>query len=160
MNLKSLKNVVWGMAGVFSLTACIQEKPTSINPGTKSTTTGLQYASDDGEEGFVVKDFKGQPPAPGMIYIEGGRTVLGSGEEDVMFARDNVERTVTINSFFIDETEIANIHWLEYLFYLRQDSGHNPDLYQQALPDTNVWVKELSFNDPYRDHYLRYPGFR
>jgi len=159
-NLRSLKNVVWGMAGLLALNSCIKEKPTSINPGTKSTTTGLQYATDDGEEGFVVKDFKGQPPAPGMIYIEGGRTVLGSGEEDVMFARDNVERTVTINSFFIDETEIANIHWLEYLFYLRQDSGHNPDLYTQALPDTNVWVKELSFNDPYRDHYLRYPGFR
>jgi gliding motility-associated lipoprotein GldJ len=142
------------------LAACAKEKPTSINPGSKSTTTGLVYGKDDGDEGFIVKEYKGQPPAPGMIYIEGGRTVLGSGEEDVMMARDNVERTVTIQSFFMDETEIANIHWLEYLFYLRQDSGHNPDLYTQALPDTNVWIKELAFNDPYRDHYLRYPGFR
>ena len=29
--------------------------------------------------------------------------------------RDNMERTVTIASFFMDETEVANIHWLEYL---------------------------------------------
>jgi gliding motility-associated lipoprotein GldJ len=145
---------------LFLDNACQQKKPTSESPGKQSTATGLEYDSDEGGENFIVKDFKGQPPAPNMIYIEGGRTVLGSGEEDVMFARDNVERTVTIMSFYMDETEIANIHWLEYMFYLRRDSSQNPDLYTQAIPDTNVWVKELSFNDPYRDHYLRYPGFR
>jgi gliding motility-associated lipoprotein GldJ len=158
--VRSIRLLSLTLGAGLLLAACAKEKPTSINPGSKSTTTGLVYGKEDGDEGFIVKEYKGQPPAPGMIYIEGGRTVLGSGEEDVMMARDNVERTVTIQSFFMDETEIANIHWLEYLFYLRQDSGHNPDLYTQALPDTNVWVKELAFNDPYRDHYLRYPGFR
>jgi formylglycine-generating enzyme len=147
--------------GLTSLmVSCQQGKPSSVNPGDKSTTTGLVYGKDDGDEGFIVKDYKGQPPAPNMIYIEGGRTVLGTGEEDVMYSRDNVERTVTIMSFFMDETEIANIHWLEYMFYIRQDCTQNAELYAQALPDTNVWVKELSFNDPYRDHYFRYPGFR
>ncbi len=155
-----LKNIA--MLAVLSVIAfsCSQGKPTSVKPGNQSTTTGLVYGREDGDEGFIVKDYKGQPPAPNMIYIEGGRTVLGTGEEDVMYARDNVERTVTIMSFYMDETEIANIHWLEYMFFLRQDSGQNPELYTQAMPDTNVWVKELSFNDPYRDHYLRYPGFR
>ncbi len=155
-----LPAIACALASVLALGACTKEKPSSVNPGEYSTATGLTFATSDGDEGFPVRDYKGQPPAPGMVYIEGGRTVLGSSEEDVMYARDNVERAVTIMSFYMDEAEIANIHWLEYLFYLRKDSAQNPDLYANAVPDTMVWVKELSYNDPYREHYLRYPGFR
>ena len=54
--------------------------------------------------------------------------------------------------------EVANIHWLEYLYYVKQDSSRQ--FYESALPDTAVWAKDLAFNDPYVDHYLRYPGFR
>jgi gliding motility-associated lipoprotein GldJ len=75
-----------------------------------------------------------------------------------MSYRDNVERTVSVASFFMDESEIANIHWLEYMHYLAKDSSQ--EAYQEALPDTTVWIGKLAFNDPYVDHYLRYPGFR
>jgi len=92
------------------------------------------------------------------VYIEGGRTVLGSFEEDLLKNGDNVERTVTVASFYMDETEVANIHWLEYLFYVKRDSSQ--DFYESALPDTTVWASELAYNDPYVDHYFRYPGFR
>ena len=47
-----------------------------------------------------------------MVFIEGGRTTLGSSEEDILNRHDNIERTVTVASFFMDMTEIANIHWL------------------------------------------------
>ena len=155
-----LRAYALALAGLVAFSACTKEKPSSVNPGTTSTATGLEFATSEGDEGFPVRDYKGQPQAPGTVYIEGGRTVLGSSEEDVMYARDNVERAVTIQSFFMDEAEIANIHWLEYMYYLKQDSGQNPDLITAAMPDTTVWVKELSYNDPYREHYLRYPGFR
>ncbi len=129
--------------------------PTSVGPGKSSTTTGLDY-NDEG--GFEVKDYKGQPEGPNLVYIEGGRTVLGSSEEDLLNRHDNLERTVTVASFYMDETEIANIHWLEYLFYVQRDSSEAA--YKKALPDTNVWESPLAFNDPYVDHYFRYPGFR
>ncbi len=60
----------------------------------------------------------------------------------------------------IDETEMANIHWLEYLYYLRIDSSEQA--YQEALPDTNVWTQcEFWYQAKlFTDHYLRYPGFR
>jgi sulfatase modifying factor 1 len=132
-------------------------KPTAQNPGQMSTATGLAFNRED-EGGFIVKPFKGQPDAPNMVFIEGGRTVMGSFEEDVMSYRDNIERTVSVASFYMDETEIANIHWLEYLHFLARDSSQ--EVYQAALPDTTVWVGKLAFNDPYVEHYLRYPGFR
>jgi formylglycine-generating enzyme len=131
--------------------------PTAQNPGQVSTATGLAF-NDETNGGFIVNSFEGQPDAPNMVFIEGGRTVMGSFEEDVMSYRDNIERTVSVASFYMDETEIANIHWLEYMHYLARDSSQ--EVYQAALPDTTVWVGKLAFNDPYVDHYLRYPGFR
>ena len=131
-------------------------KPTASNPGQMSTATGLAF-NDEDAGGFMVTPFEGQPEAPNMVFIEGGRAVMGSFEEDVMSYRDNVERTISVASFYMDETEIANIHWLEYLHHLA-DSAQ--ETYNAALPDTNVWVGKLAFNDPYVDHYFRYPGFR
>ena len=131
-------------------------RPTSTKPGKLSTTTGLAYNDEQG--GFQVSPFEGQPDGPNLVFIEGGRTVLGSSEQDIMNSRDNIERTVTVASFYMDETEIANIHWLEYLYYIQQDSTR--EYYLAALPDTTVWSRELAYNDPYVDHYFRYPGFR
>lgn len=143
--------------GGLLLTACNRGgNPTSTDPGDYSSATGIEYGED--EEAFAVEDYADIQGGPGLIFIEGGRTVLGSMEEDVAMTRDNIERTVTVASFYMDETEVANIHWLEYLHYIKQDSV--PEVYQAALPDTTVWERQLSFNDPYVTYYLRYPGFR
>ena len=132
-----------------------KKNPTAENPGEASTATGLAYNEDGG---FQVNDFSGQPDGPNLRFIEGGRMTLGSFEEDLLTTRDNLERTVTVASFYMDETEVANIHWLEYLYYVKLDSTR--EFYESALPDTTVWKGQLAFNDSYVDHYLRYPGFR
>ena len=142
--------------GTLALGSCGHKgAPTATNPGKASSTTGIEYNTD---EGMKVSDFKKIPVGPGLVYIEGGRTVLGSQEEDVTNNHDNIERTVTIASFYMDEAEVANIHWLEYLHFIRKDSSE--EKYKAALPDTTVWARDLSFNDPYVTYYLRYPGFR
>ena len=150
------------LGSAFALSSCFivgggggGGQPTSVNPGEISNTTGLVFNQEDG---FQVSEYQGQPDGPNLVFIEGGRTVLGSFEEDIFKKRDNIERTVTVASFYMDETEVANINWLEYLFYVKLDSSK--EFYESALPDTTVWAKDLAFNDPYVDHYLRYPGFR
>src|SRR5690606_7968928 len=129
--------------------------PTSENPGSVSTTTGLAYNED---EGFQVNQFRGQPEGPNLVFIQGGRTTLGSSEQDLLSSHDNLERTVTVASFYMDETEVANIHLLEYLFYVNRDSSS--ELYRSGLPDTTVWQADLVVNDSYADQYLGYLGFR
>ncbi|MDH4059122.1 MAG: formylglycine-generating enzyme family protein, partial [Cyclobacteriaceae bacterium] len=98
--------------GSVTLSACFMGKgggmPSAQNPGQISSATGLAY-NDESGGGFMVNPFEGQPDAPNMVFIEGGRTVMGSFEEDVMSFRDNIERTVSVASFYMDETEIANI---------------------------------------------------
>ena len=156
--MRSFKLFVYVVAGacIMSATSCSRnKKPTSIDPGKNSTATGIEFNQDDG---FQVADYESQINGPGLVFIEGGRTTLGSAEEDVAMTRDNVERTVTVASFYMDMAEVANIHWLEYLHFVRRDSSE--EFFVSALPDTTVWARQLSFNDPYVDYYLRYPGFR
>ena len=62
-------------------------------------------------------------------------------------AINNIERTVSVASFYMDETEIANIHRLEYLFYLpkktRSNKAWRSNPQRQRLPRG-----KLAFNDP------------
>ena len=159
-----MKNFVKAVSGFGQLTLAVlvisscsligNRTPTSTNPGSVSTATGMEYNSDGG---FQVNDFSGQPDGPNLVFIEGGRTVMGSFEEDMVYSRDNLERAVTVASFYMDETEVANIHWLEYEYYIKQDSDEY--YWKNNLPDTTVWAKDLAYNDPYVSNYYRYPGF-
>ncbi|MFQ3577154.1 MAG: gliding motility lipoprotein GldJ [Cytophagales bacterium] len=139
---------------LFALVNCKKKNPTSTNPGGNSTKTGSAYKKG----GFELEEFKGQPICPGLVYIEGGKATLGVVKEDFLYDNDNIERTITVPSFYMDETEVANVHWQEYLFYVKIDSTE--ESYLAALPDTTVWARALSYNDAYVDYYFRYPGFR
>lgn len=158
-----MKKILLGTSALLillgsSLSSCSSKKQrSSINPGSKSGTTGISYAKK-GKEGFAVASFNGQPAGPNMVFIEGGRFTMGTIEEDVTYARDNLERTVTVASFYMDEREIANIDWLEYMYAIQKDSSQ--EFYEATLPDTTVWANPMSFNDQYVTQYLRYPGFR
>ena len=154
--MKLINYLCLAATGLAALGGCNgHSQPTATKPGKYSSTTGIEYNT---EKGMAVANFKKIPEGPGLVFIEGGRTVLGSQEEDVTMSHDNIERTVTIASFYMDEAEVANIHWLEYLHFIRTDSAE--EFYKSALPDTTVWARDLSFNDPYVTYYLRYPGFR
>jgi gliding motility-associated lipoprotein GldJ len=143
-----------GLKGGFS--GLSGGKPNSINIGNASTATGLSYNQKGGFQ--VDKKFTGQLTGPNLVFIEGGRFTMGSLEEDILGIHDNIERTVSVQSFYMDETEIANVHYLEYLDAVKRDSTQ--DFYESALPDTTVWRNDLAFNDPYVEQYLRFPGFR
>ncbi len=150
-----LQRAAYVLLATVALASCKSKHPTSVQPGKKSTATGIAYNQ---KEGFQVKKFAGQKAGPNLVFIEGGRFTMGALEEDVMNSRDNRERTVSIQSFYMDETEMANVHYLEYLDAITRDSSE--EVVRAALPDTTVWANPLSFNDSYVTQYLRYPAFR
>ncbi len=125
----------------------------------RSAVTGWKY-NDSKWGGFEVKDYPGQPTGPNLVLIEGGTFVMGNTEEDVMFKNDAYPRRVTVSSFYMDETEIANVHYREYTYWLRRTFGADfPEVYQNALPDTQSWREELAYNDPYVFYYFRHPAY-
>ena len=85
----------------------------------KSATTGWAY-NDSKNGGIEYKKSKNQKTGPGLVFIPGGTFVMGRTQEDVMGDWNNVPKRVTIASFYMDETEVRNIDWLEYLSWLQR----------------------------------------
>ncbi len=84
---------------------------------------------------------------------------MGRVQDDVMFDWNNTPRRVTVSSFYMDETEVRNVDYREYLFWLRRIYTDYPEVYRRALPDTLVWRSPLGFNEPYVQYYFRHPSY-
>jgi formylglycine-generating enzyme required for sulfatase activity len=126
----------------------------------QSPTTGWNY-NDRKNGGFEVVPFEEQETGPGLVLIEGGTFVMGRTEQDVMHRWDNMPRRVTVPSFYMDQTEVRNLDYLEYLYWLNRVFGIDyPRIVQKALPDTLVWREKLAYNEPMVEYYLRHPAFR
>ena len=100
-------------------------------------------------------------PYEGMTRIQGGTFAMGVNQEDVIGDWNNRLRRVTVSSFYLDQKEVSNknykdyLHWLEKVYMpTNQDSIVN-----QARPDTLVWRSELAYNEPMVEAYFRHPSF-
>jgi len=124
----------------------------------QSEKTGIAY--NDKNNGGYIKFAQTHPsPGPGLVAIEGGTFVLGgSADQDVSYDYNNVRSRKTIASFYMDQTEVSNQDWLDYLHWIKTNYK-DYEMYYNALPDTLVWRSPLSYNEPYVDNYLRHPAF-
>lgn len=125
-----------------------------------SDKTGVKY-NDPYNGGLQINRKMKEAPGPGLIPIEGGTFVMGGSlNEDLGYSHDNIKRRVTIASFYIDETEVSNADWLEYLTWISNNFPDDARLYYDALPDSLVWRHPLSYNEPYVNLYFRHPSFQ
>lgn len=128
--------------------------------GNVSDKTGVRY-NDPYNGGLQINRKIKEAPGPGLIAIEGGTFVMGGSlNEDLGYSHDNIKRRVTIASFYIDETEVSNADWLEYLTWISNNFPNDARLYYDALPDSLVWRHPLSYNEPYVNLYFRHPSFQ
>ncbi len=129
--------------------------------GKASSKTGIKYSEDT----YQPPKFSEQDPAPGLVLIPGGTFMMGGGEKDIEHSMDNRTRQVTVQSFYLDETEVANVDWKEFLadagrgsYRSASDSSYEFTL-EELLPDTMVWRRDLAFNDPIAATYYHHPAF-
>ncbi len=124
-----------------------------------SSKTGAKY--NQKRPGSLQVSNKIKPsPGPGLVHIEGGTFVMGgSNIDDIGFDYAAPKRRVTVATFYMDETEVANVDWLEYLNWINE-VPQDPRWYYEALPDTLVWRSPLSYNEPYVNNYLRHPAYQ
>ena len=123
-----------------------------------SSTTGWSY-NDPEMGGFEVKFGYDQETGPGLIFIEGGTFTMGRVEQDVIYQWNNVPRRVTVSSFYMDQTEVRNVDYREYLFWISRVFIDYPEVYRKALPDTLVWRRPMAYNEPYVMYYFRHPAY-
>ena len=126
--------------------------------GSTSPTTGWAY-NDPNNGGFEVNTDYEQEAGPGLVYVEGGTFTMGRTQEDLLYKWDKTPRRVTVSSFYMDQTEVRNVDYREYLNWLERVFVDQPEVHKNALPDTLVWRSKMAYNEPYVKYYLRHPAY-
>jgi gliding motility-associated lipoprotein GldJ len=132
--------------------------------GSKDISRATGWKINDKEGGFQYNsDFKEQETAPGLVFVEGGTFTKGKVQDDVMHDWNNTPTTQHVQSFYMDETEVTNVMYLEYLDYLKSvyppEDPKYTNIYVGALPDTLVWRNRLGYNETMTNNYLRHPAY-
>jgi formylglycine-generating enzyme required for sulfatase activity len=60
-----------------------------------------------------------QPDPYGMLYIPAGSYNMGQSDEDVPFSHTTRSKTVSIAAFYMDQTEISNNEYRQFVYYVR-----------------------------------------
>lgn len=81
-----------------------------------------------------------------MAFIPLGTYVMGVGEEDVPYSKMNTQKRVTISSFYMDETEITNNEYRQFVYWVKDSMARtllgdiNPE---EFLIEENTETGEL-----------------
>lgn len=124
-----------------------------------------------GDRGQLVgaKGKKWNPEKPyGMTLIPGGSFVMGKSDDDIAEQKNAPPKTVTVRSFYMDETEITNAEYRQFVGYVK-DSIVRVNLaimaeLQGAIPGDDG-IGEFAFADadpddltPYEEYMLNSYG--
>ena len=60
-----------------------------------------------------------EPEPFGMVFVPQGSYNVGPSDQDVPFAQNTFQKTVTVEPFWMDETEITNNEYRQYVFWVR-----------------------------------------
>jgi gliding motility-associated lipoprotein GldJ len=127
-----------------------------------SRATGWKINDKNG--GFQYNDkFQEQEAGPGLVFIEGGTFTMGRVADDPMHDWNNAPNQQHVQSFYMDETEVTNKMYLEFLDWVKQTYPPEEEnyrlIYHGVLPDTLVWRNRLGYAETMTENYLRHPGY-
>ena len=135
-----------------------------ISCGGNNASRGTGWDINSKKGGFQYNtDFDEQETGPGLVFVEGGTFTKGQVQDDVMHDWNNSPNKQHVMSFYIDETEVTNVMYLEYLDWLEivfptQEEQYR-QIYEGALPDTLVWRERLGYVEELTTNYLRHPAY-
>jgi gliding motility-associated lipoprotein GldJ len=129
----------------------------------KSSSKNTSRATGWNASGVKTSGNKNQEAGPGLVFVEGGTFTMGKVEDDVMHDWNNTPNQQHVQSFYMDETEVTNAMYLEYLNWTKKvtpptDEKYK-DVYPGVVPDTLVWRNRLGYNETMTNNYLRHPSY-
>ena len=95
----------------------------------------------------------------GMVQIPGGTFFMGQADEDVTASQINLNRQVTVTSFFMDSEEITNNEYRQFLYHIAELAQKGDRYWDEAMlasviPNPKVWEEEFTFH--YADRMVKY----
>ena len=147
--MKILKSTLFVLGSALLFASC-GETPTSA-------TTGWNL-NDPEWGGFEVSEYNEQVTGPGLVFIEGGAFTMGRVADDARYRWDNKAHTVTVSSFYMDETEVPNRYYREFVYWMQRAYGEEyPERVRDIYPDTNAWRDRLAWREGLVDYYFQSP---
>jgi gliding motility-associated lipoprotein GldJ len=129
----------------------------------KSSSKNASRATGWNVDSKKASGSKKQVAGPGLVFVEGGTFTMGKVQDDVMHDWNNTPTQQHVQSFYMDETEVTNFMYLEYLDWLKNVFPPTEDrykyIYEGASPDTLVWRNRLGYNETMTNNYLRHPAY-
>jgi len=114
--------------------------------------------------GVPGRDYTGMPVPYGMVPVPAGTFHMGQADQDVAATQINFNKQITIGGFFMDDTEITNNEYRQFIYAIFEDSlsilGED-FVMKEIYPDTTVWVRDFTHHlgDPLMIYYFAHPAF-
>lgn len=90
---------------------------------TATLTFLISCGSSDRGELVGVKGRKWRPEKPyGMTLVPGGAYIMGKSDDDLANVQDAPTKTVTVRSFYMDETEITNSEYRQFVEWVKDST--------------------------------------
>src|SRR4029078_7238779 len=89
----------------------------------------------------------------GMVYVKGGTLHIGQSDEDMNNSLVQRTKAVSIQGFFIDETEITNNEYRQFVDWVRDSIAHTI-LGGDYMTETDQgaqlvnWDEQIDWTDP------------
>lgn len=100
-----------------------------------------------------VKQKKWFPEKPyGMTLVEGGAFIMGKQDDDIAQLKNATAKTVTVRSFYMDETEITNSEYRQFVQWVRDSIAlamlaRKSDELNQGEETSAEGIGEYAFKD-------------
>ncbi len=123
---------------------------------------GLFFTACDPVDGNLVgvkgrdtyyPDILGPGKVPyGMVYIPSGAYQAGQNDKDIMGLHTTRNRTVSVQAFYMDASEISNNEYRQFVYWVKDSMARERLYRRQSEDDAEQWVNvpEDFFREPYR----------
>jgi len=157
-------NKIMAIKLLLSLVIVIGFTSCSKKSSSKNSSKATGWKVNDKKGGFqYASNFKKQATGPGLVLVEGGTFTMGKVQDDPMHDWNNTPNQQHVQSFYMDETEVTNIMYMEYLDWVKRvfppEEENYKNIYTGASPDTLVWRNRLGYNETMTNNYLRHPAY-
>lgn len=101
-----------------------------------------------------------QPEIPlGMVYIPAGSYTMGENDQDVPFLHQTRAKTVSIQAFYMDQTEISNNEYRQFVEWVRDSIARDKIYYSELIEDEEEADKYINYSDYYIEGEEAYTSY-
>jgi len=87
----------------------------------------------------------------GMVYIPSGTFHIGPSDQDITFAQQQRSKQISIQGFYMDDTEITNNEYRQFVTWVKDSIGHVMlDHFEETEDGSQKidWTYEIFWDDP------------